>query len=228
MKTFLPILTLVLLSFSSIAQLTFPEDMYIEEAPTINDIEYQIQISNTSSEEIKVFWELVEDDNFNKNWETYLCDINLCYTPFVRNCPTSSPNVFQANVDTLWRLHLKPENSSGQGVLTLRVFYVQDSGDSTLVDYPISIDISNTSNVLDIDLAELLIYPNPATDYIQIRNDESIKQINVYNVVGKQLRSFNHVAGQSHSVQDLNKGIYLVRLMNSQGEVIKSMKLSKR
>lgn len=228
MKRILLLVAFSIASYISFGQIEVDASyLNIEGSEMTTDIEHHFDIINTTGEELNVFWELVESDDFPSEWDTNICDGNLCYTQWVRNCPEGSPNVFQPNQTQDWRLHVKPKGVIGTGQITLRIYVPQASGDSLSVDHVFQI-AAGTSSTVELDLAELLIYPNPATDYIQIRNDESIKQINVYNVVGKQLRSFNHTAGQSHGVQDLNKGIYLVRLMNTQGEVVKSMKLSKR
>lgn len=228
MKRVLLLMMILSMGFVSQAQLDIDmSELSIEGSEMTADFDHHFDVLNTTGEEVTAYWELIPSEDFPEEWETFLCDNNLCYTPWVKNCPEGSPNMFAPNQTQQWILHLKPKGVMGTAQMTLRLHYPQASGDSLSVDHVFQI-AAGTSSTVEIDLAELLIYPNPATDYIQIRNDESIKQINVYNVVGKQLRSFNHTAGQSHSVQDLNKGIYLVRLMNTQGEVVKSMKLSKR
>mgnify|MGYP001951136213 CR=1 FL=1 len=74
----------------------------------------------------------------------------------------------------------------------------------------------------------MVIYPNPTTDFIQLKNDESIATITIFNVTGRLVSKINHTSGMAHDVTSLRTGMYLVRLQNTNGDVVKSLRLSKK
>jgi hypothetical protein len=59
-------------------------------------------------------------------------------------------------------------------------------------------------------------------------NDDAVSAISIYNIVGRLVKTIKHSSGMVHDVTALRTGMYLVRLENKSGEVIKSMRLSKK
>lgn len=226
MKQF--ILTLFFLApIVAMAQLTFPDDLTITGSAETTDFDHHFQVKNETDQEVSAYWELITSDDFPSEWSTFLCDNNSCYTSWIKNCPESKPNVFASGVSNEWILHLRPNQVAGSAQVTIRIHYPQASGDSTIVDHVFNITAETTSNTVEVDVAQLLIYPNPTSDFFQIQQDDAVAKIGVYNVVGKEMMMLEHSTGQSHNIQHLNKGIYLVRLLDAQGSVLKSMKLSR-
>jgi len=76
---------------------------------------------------------------------------------------------------------------------------------------------------------ELSIYPNPTSDYISVNdhNDE-VGYVVVFNLVGKKVKEFDFVKGESLFIADLPKSMYLVQLQNRKRVVLKTQKLDKR
>ena len=97
-----------------------------------------------------------------------------------------------------------------------------------MTSHSLSVTVGGQVAVQDVDLATVKIFPNPTSDIFQVKSDEYVKTIGVYNVVGKLVEEMDHITGQTHSIEHLNKGMYLVRLISKEGQVIKTMKLSKR
>lgn len=227
MKRNLLLLFLVMFGFGLSAQLTVPEGTQASSSTddTTFDFNHHFPVKNETNEQINAYWEIILDDDFPAEWETYLCDKNLCYTQFVRNCPANMVNEFLPGDESEWMFHVLPKGVVGEGTACIRIFYPDN--DSTFVDH--CVDFSLTANdVKDIDLSQVSLYPNPTSDLFQIKSDEYVKAIGVYNVVGKQVAEMRHIAGQTHNIEYLKKGMYLVRLMDETGQIIKTMKLSKR
>ncbi|MFT4534744.1 MAG: hypothetical protein ACI9P5_002107 [Saprospiraceae bacterium] len=74
----------------------------------------------------------------------------------------------------------------------------------------------------------VLIYPNPTADFFQLENDADIYSISIYSLLGKQISTLHHSEGEVHNISILRTGLYLVRLINKDGKVVKAMRLSKR
>ena len=66
------------------------------------------------------------------------------------------------------------------------------------------------------------VYPNPANNYIAIKGDYAFdsKQIEVYSIQGKLLRSIGSYSGEPIRTDDLSSGFYLVRMLDVSGNQI--------
>jgi hypothetical protein len=81
------------------------------------------------------------------------------------------------------------------------------------------------SGVDDIARGELSIYPNPATEYIQVEGDDlnGSARIVMYNVSGKMVMNQVLDRGGRIPVSHLSEGIYVIRLV--QGDKVKTAKV---
>lgn len=78
--------------------------------------------------------------------------------------------------------------------------------------------------------SKLKIYPNPVIDQFKIDNPdgEDLQSIDIYNMNGKWIRTETHLSEFSTiQVGELPKGLYLIQLKNSAGQVIATQQLVK-
>lgn len=76
---------------------------------------------------------------------------------------------------------------------------------------------------------ELSVFPNPAIDNISVHdNSETVAEVDVFNLVGKKVKSFEHVKGEYHYVGDLPKGVYLVQMLDKSKRILTTQKIDKR
>lgn len=69
----------------------------------------------------------------------------------------------------------------------------------------------NGINDLQIANDQISFYPNPAHNYITIKNSDNIISINIHNIKGKLVKTANiHNGTQQISISDLNPGIYFI------------------
>ncbi|SDS29080.1 Por secretion system C-terminal sorting domain-containing protein [Polaribacter sp. KT25b] len=86
-----------------------------------------------------------------------------------------------------------------------------------------------TASVFDIDnLTDVRVYPNPVNDKLTIKmpNLEGVSNVNLYNITGKKLYTFNqNSATQTHDFSFLKKGVYLLKIeTKSKSKFIKIVK----
>lgn len=86
---------------------------------------------------------------------------------------------------------------------------------------------ANSSASLELVFDELKVFPNPTTDYFQISNGSNIKKIVVYNIFGKEVKTFFHYNNAQHEVSDIKSGMYIVKMIDEKNKVVKSVKLHK-
>ena len=71
------------------------------------------------------------------------------------------------------------------------------------------------------------LYPNPATDIVNITNSENylVNQVVIYDVTGKQLSTqiFNNEAEIQLNVEDLASGVYLLHIQTNEGTAVKKL-----
>ena len=77
--------------------------------------------------------------------------------------------------------------------------------------------------------ADLTIYPNPTTEYISVNdNSDAVGYIAIFNLVGKKVKEFDFVKGETLFVADLPKSMYLVQIQDRKRQVLKTQKMDKR
>jgi hypothetical protein len=87
-------------------------------------------------------------------------------------------------------------------------------GDYVTVSEYKNISIGNTNSIEVIDLNRFHLFPNPASEFFQI-NDFLNGQLIIYDLTGKQVLQIENYNGNSVSINNLEIGVYLVNLINS-------------
>ncbi len=83
--------------------------------------------------------------------------------------------------------------------------------------------IANPDNSVSVSLNNdrtLKIYPNPATDILNIEYDNAPYQVSVYNSIGILVHTeMSHSESFSFGVKQFNEGLYLIRIKDSENNV---------
>jgi len=89
------------------------------------------------------------------------------------------------------------------------------------------LELVQTTAINDPANIDLTIYPNPVNNILNISAKEQIVKLEVYNSVGQLVKDFEPISQQaSISLEDLNSGIYFVRVYTQSG--ISSQKIIKK
>ena len=75
---------------------------------------------------------------------------------------------------------------------------------------------------------DLQVFPNPATNFISVSDNDNVKKVLVFNLVGRKMKSYDAVKGEKYYVGDLPKGIYLVQLLGNKNQILRTQRVSKR
>ena len=67
----------------------------------------------------------------------------------------------------------------------------------------------------------LSVYPNPVNDRLYIETETEVEEVIVYDVYGRQQSTVNGQQTLSIDVANLNSGIYFVKVVTTEGEVVK-------
>ena len=78
------------------------------------------------------------------------------------------------------------------------------------------------------DRIALSIFPNPATEYITVNDEDAVHNIVVFNMVGRKIRNFDIEKGTRYEIGDLPNGLYLVQLLGKNAKVLGTQRLTKK
>lgn len=189
------------------------------------DIAYYVHVINTSNQTASLLWSRRVNDAPTE-WLTWICDANLCYTPEVGSCPASKPNIIPPGDTVEFSMHLNPRGVDGTADYNVTISDMEGNPIATIDgDVCIPQCITGTKEANNL---KLTVYPNPASDYFQISDLPGLKYIELYNIVGNKMRSYNAAPARQYFVGDLNEGMYLVRMMDSTKKILKTVRLSIR
>ncbi len=97
-----------------------------------------------------------------------------------------------------------------------------------MVFIPLGMVVGQSTQVdASMKKSEINIFPNPVQDIFQISHPNIIKSISINNIAGSEVRRFEVRGDNTFSIDDLSKGIYIVRLFDFKNEPIKVMRLNK-
>jgi len=85
------------------------------------------------------------------------------------------------------------------------------------VDAPSLIQGMNSNNII--------IYPNPANDYIKIKSQNIIKKVIIYNTIGQEIKTLQVLNSNITSINTttLNNGLYYLKITTEKGNTIKTI-----
>lgn len=191
------------------------------------------RVTNKSANMLNLRWER-EIIDAPIEWEYRICDTIACYPTSVNsnvviggqpNAPVPMPQ----NGSTLLDVHVLPRGAAGCGKVALHLSDATDP--NTIIEtitYNICID-PLSATIEPVDRNSLRIYPNPASDFIALtRNSMAVRQLWIHNILGKRIKTFYTVPNGRYDISDLPDGLYLVSMVDAQGKVIRTVRLSKR
>lgn len=192
-------------------------------------------VVNKGTQTIKLRWSL---DNTNANcsseWKFKICDKNQCYSSNVTSNVVAGgqpnvPVVLAPGDTSIIDLHLNPRFVAGCCVPTIHFSEISNINNPVdLGSATYSVCIENVSAVNEPELLAVKIYPNPSTGYFSISDNPLVKKVVLFNLLGRQVRSFVHTNGRQYDISDTPDGLYLVSMQDANGATIKTVRITKQ
>jgi hypothetical protein len=190
-----------------------------EVAPTI-------AIRNLSNRTLELRWE-IKKTNLSEGWQAVVCD-HQCYTPLVQ---TRTFRLQPNEVLHDFKVSFRPNGKEGMGHVALALYVEGAKSSSQQIVTFSGAAKSSQSNIAGLGHENGVpkIYPNPVTEFMYLKDDyDAVKTVEVYNVVGRQLQRFSvSYSGQKYDVSRLPRGIYMVRMLDESGNIIRTQRVSK-
>lgn len=179
-------------------------------------------LRNQTSEDIDIRW-VRETVYIHSGWQSAICDPVRCYLPHV----DEASFVLPANDTAVLDAHLYPMQMEGDSAV-LRVHVINESSGNDTMVIPYRFYQEQASSVQTQEAADVILYPNPASTYFKVRSEVAIGSVEVYDILGKQIKIVKTNATTAHvDVLDLMKGIYIVRIKDNRGNTLKTQRLRK-
>ncbi|NND05673.1 MAG: T9SS type A sorting domain-containing protein [Saprospiraceae bacterium] len=191
--------------------------------PSVTEVVAHSFLKNIGNTTVTIKW-FRNAESITDTWESAICDFNACYSTTVDSTPDEQPVVLQPGDSTNLDVHIRPNNTEGSAKIILTVIDVNDAKNTVEGTFL----FNQTSPTVDVDQDALNIYPNPAIDYFELSRYEGIQTLAIFNVAGRKLRQHNVIQGQKFDVSFLDRGMYLVRLVDRRNDVVKTLRLNKR
>lgn len=133
--------------------------------------ECYIFFNNPSGDTLQLRWRSLET-SLPDGWIVDLCDYGLCYAGIP---PNGTMNPVFDTIQPYLKLIVQPGATAGSAWLWFRVF--EKDNDANYVDVYFSLYTNGTTSAKEPEKTPLLIYPNPAFDYLFLENEGGKPQL---------------------------------------------------
>ena len=222
MKQFQILLLIVALSGQSVMAQRFtfdPSNTWEQEYYKDDYSSNQIMIINETNEALSFRWKLV-NSTFPDEWSFSICDLGACFP-----VPPDSNDMSVTSVggDAYFICHSSYNGFVGAGEIQLFLFEIGDEANGDTVTFRYSTTgILETTPLSSLE-KPLTIFPNPATDIINLKTSRGneISHVIIYNILGQPVFEKNKEAaaiGQAISIVQLEPGQYFVTVLYANGD----------
>lgn len=75
---------------------------------------------------------------------------------------------------------------------------------------------------------EISIFPNPTSQFLNIEDsNQAVKELKLFSILGKNVKNFEVNGSSRFNIMDVEKGLYLLQIINHQGVLIKTIRIRK-
>lgn len=203
------------------AQITIhPSTVRVDVDPMAFETVAHSMFTNNSDTTKTFRWRRSVED-ITMGWQSAICDINACYSVEADTTDPSMLLKLGPGDSTLLDVHIRPNGLEGAAIIKVTIEDVDDPENTAVGEYL----FNQTSPVYDINSLDLKLYPNPATHYFQLSDYTNVGRVSIYSMLGKEIRKFNVYNQTRFDLTGMQDGIYLVRMFNHRGRVLKTSRL---
>ncbi len=219
---------LTLMTFAVFGATTFAQNFTVEPSPASASGEPEDQfidasslVINQTNQTLNLRWERIVID-MPAEWDAPICDNVLCWAPHI----AAKDFTLDPNESGDMKVSYRPNNTEGNGEVHIRIYDPLDSLNT--VQEHIYYGTAGTVSVEEPEEMDFTIYPNPARDFVVLPENNQITKAILYNIAGKQVRTFNMAANtRQFNVADLMRGTYLLQFIDESGAILHTTRLTK-
>lgn len=205
-------LTFILIQGKTQTYSISPNDTLIVTAPANQLSIFDIYQNNISGDTLYLAWNLISM-NIQSGWDYSLCDYASCYTGL-----PSSGTMDPVMSSSMGFLGLNINPYAIQGTATVRI-YVYDVASPSSGDTLTWIVSSEPAAVGEIINNDIVLFPNPADDFLYFSSNTVISNYYILDQTGRMVQSSSKLTTWI-PVSSLASGRYTLVSYNSSGEKI--------
>lgn len=180
-------------------------------------------IRNTGTETVTVRW-IRRVEAITMGWNSAICDINACYSVNIDTTPPEALLTLAPGDSSMLDVHVRPFGIDGGAKIKVVIEDIANAENFVSGEFL----FNEVTSASDLRTESIKVFPNPASDYFQLTDYDRVNQVVIYNLVGQELRRFNSFPGARFNIGNLQRDIYLVRLVDKRNKIIKTFRLNKR
>ncbi len=180
-------------------------------------------VTNTTNAPLTLRW-VKYDENIPTGWDASVCDINTCYFPNITTADFTLPAGGSATMSVWFGV----QGIDGMGDVKVAVFEPTDSMGTVQANHYFCSAFPTSTE--DLSVAELSIYPNPATTFITIPNHTSLGMVKIIDIVGRNIATINLDGAEEvdYDVSSLSKGTYMVQFVDDKSKTVHTGRFVKK
>jgi hypothetical protein len=219
--------SLLLISFLFFSLLAFgqfqvtPVPASIAFQPEEFDVHADARLSYNGSTPVTLRWNIV-NLNGPKEWVVYTCLGNACYEPGqLQGFQDLAPGE-----EMIIQAHIFPQGGCGVG--SYEITFTDTASNQVVATGVFNFQCQASSISSGFGNAKPgSIYPNPAVTWFSVSEIAGAARVEMYNIIGKQVAQFSFQPTARYDISSLPGGMYLVRVMDQQGRVLVTRRMSK-
>jgi hypothetical protein len=160
-------------------------------------------------------------------WQALVCDAKGCWN--AQNSESSEQIDVAPNSTSILDVNIRPNHTAGSATIEVKVYEIGNEANAVTGRYLFTTTTTATRESAKSN-ASVRIFPNPATDFFSIQDDyDVVERVVVYNMIGRVMKNYstNSNNGNKYTMTDLPEGLYVIRLLNSRGGTVKTIRLNK-
>jgi len=174
------------------------------------NVKAHCRITNTADTTRSFRWNRVIVE-MTEGWNVAVCDTNQCYVPTVETEMFSLAGGQEGPLI----VYAYPNGIEGGAIVEV---IVTDKGNESLSVSNLYYFNALPSSTIDLSKNSIKVYPNPSNGLFTIKGDKQIGRLDVYSLTGRKVAAFTYGHEQWYNISNLPKGIYLVRLIDRDGQ----------
>ncbi|MEN0047731.1 MAG: T9SS type A sorting domain-containing protein [Bacteroidota bacterium] len=186
-------------------------------------------LQNNTNQTIKVRWER-NPIELPSDWSIEIQDKNAAYPEFVDSniddaLYINEPVILKPKERVRLDVYLTPNGKIGSAIIGIDVS-LADSPEVVISSDEFHVEVR--SRFRQRQQKGTRIFPNPSDNFLNLSNMDDVDRLVVYNMVGRAVKTFEVEEGTRYEVGNLPDGIYLVGLFDKKGNILKTVRISKR
>ena len=221
MKLITTLLITVFISATLLSQIVIDPDIIMFEPIGEESIDVKINVTNNTDEFTEIYWMFEKGENYPEEWGTTICDARICYLEDIFKSNMNLPNQLDPSQTMIFKFTIATNGVEGSSYGILHLY------SDSKCENEVAVSKSPISSVSDELIESIVIYPNPASEYFQINNDNFVKSVEVTNIIGRTFLSENHAVDKMYAISHLPNGVFFVILRDENNKKIKTLRLIK-